>query len=552
MIDEERLLDKDWRMSHFYKIVDRDQNRITFKKNRVQEEFDKNKVLRNIILKSRQLGITTYEGLDMLDDSLFTRNFEGLFIAHTQDAAVEIFDKKIDFAWKNFDPELASLWKLEADTANKLRFNFGDDTFSAVTVANSGRSGTYNRVHISEYAKLCVNFPKRATEVITGTIPAVPLNGRIDIESTAEGMGGDFAELFWEAWNRGEPIHPTQFKAHFYNWRWDDVELSKVETPVAVESMEESKKFVDYQKLHELSNVEVTYYYYKWLSLAKDWMKLRQEYPTTPEEAFITSGSPFFDNERVLVYIQKAPAPEQIGRIELKNDKPKYDKDNTGDLKIWEFPSEMALYTAGGDTAEGIEGGDWQVLKVINNKTLKTAAKLKNRNPPDEFAKQCFALGMWYNQAYMGIESNKDGLWVNTELFKMGYPNLYYREAIDDITNRVGRRLGFRTDQRTRPYILAELRKMLNEYPDIWNDKDFLDECLTFVRNSLGRPEAMSGKNDDEIMATAIAYEIRRNMPEASEYEIKERPSTKEAMIMERLNELYGKKTKVMTQKDYI
>ena len=76
------------------------------------------------------------------------------------------------------------------------------------------------------------------------------------------------------------------------------------------------------------------------MSLGKDWLKLRQEYPTTPEEAFIASGSPYFYNESIFTYIQKAPEPEQVGRVELVGETPHYQKDQSGDVKIWEFPAE--------------------------------------------------------------------------------------------------------------------------------------------------------------------------------------------------------------------
>ena len=94
MVDP-RLLDKNWRIEHLYSIVDRNLKRIQFKKNRAQSDFENNKHNFNIILKSRRLGFTTFECVDMIDDTLFTRNFTGLFIAHTQNAAIEIFDKKI-------------------------------------------------------------------------------------------------------------------------------------------------------------------------------------------------------------------------------------------------------------------------------------------------------------------------------------------------------------------------------------------------------------------------------------------------------------------------
>jgi hypothetical protein len=184
---------------------------------------------------------------------------------------------------------------------------------------------------------------------------------------------------------------------------------------------------------------------------------------------------------------------------------------------------------------------------VVNNKTLKTVAKFRDHLSPDKLVLVAFALGIWYNQAYLGIEVNKDGLWVNTELFKMGYPNLYYRETIDDITNRVSPRLGFKTDERTRPYILSELQKMIANFSDIWTDKDFLEECLTFVRNRSGRPEAMSGKNDDCVFATAIAYEIRRNAPVEFGRPM-EKLDTGEDYVRRRLDQLYGKKVTPISQ----
>lgn len=574
-----KLANKDWRMSHLYTIVNKDKQKVTFKKNRAQQHFEENRAERNVILKSRQLGFTTDESQDTLDDTLYTPNFESLFIAHTQDEATNIFNKKISFSWNSYDKDLAKLWKIKADSANKLTFDFGDGTLSSITVANSGRSGTYNRVHISEFAKLCVNYPKRANEIITGTIPSVPLDGRIDIESTAEGMGGHFYNIFWEAWDRGEPQHPTQFKAHFYNWTWDDAEIAKVTQVIPIHQMEEGHKFADYQKLYKLTDVQITYYYLKWLSLVKDWNKLHQEYPTTPQEAFVASGTPYFDNEKIMEYIQKAPQPIEIGDIRLedsygltyqeyrhkikKGEQFEYDwlesqkqikftESERGDIKIWRKPEPYAAYTIGGDVAEGKENGDYSTIEVIDNKTLKCVAKYRGHCRPDELTHIAYALGMWYNYAYMGIESNT-GLWVNTELYEtLEYPNMYFREAMDDITHRVGRQLGFLTSEKTRKPILDELRKMLALYPDIWTNADFLNEALVFVRNERGRPEAMSGRHDDEVIATAIAYEIRYNAPEEYD-EPHEIPQTGTEYVKARLSKLYGDKNRdVISQSDFI
>lgn len=571
-----KLMDKEWRLSHLYKITDRNSKKITFKRNRAQEDFEKNRTNRNIILKSRRLGFTTYESIDMLDDTLFKPNFEALFTAHTQDDAQGIFDNIIDYSWKNIG-DIKQLWKVHTDRSNKLRFDFGEiednkpagfqgKTLSSITVSNSGRSGRYNRVHISEFAKLCATYSIKANEIISGTIPTVPIDGRIDIESTAEGMGGHFSDMFWEAWNRKREPQITEFKAHFYNWTWDDEEIAKVKENIPVEQMEDVR-FKELQQAHNLSDREITYYYLKWLSLKKDWNSLRQEYPTTAEEAFILSGSPYFNTERITQLIHKAKEPIWQGDIELKCQHPQHcrflelceakrphlTEDNNGKLLIWEQPQSFSSYVIGGDVAEGI-GQDNSVVDVIDNKTLKTVASFVSGScPPDEYALVVFALGVYYNNAYIGIEVNKDGLWVNDTLFKMGYPNLFFRERYDDITKGVGKQLGFRTGARERDPMLANLKSYLNNYDDIWVDKDFLQECLTFVRNKVGKPEAMEGRKDDRIFAKAIALEIRKNAP--SEYEKPTSPytQTNEERIIARLEYLKkGRNKEMITQQSYI
>lgn len=156
-----------------------------------------------------------------------------------------------------------------------------------MAVDTSGRSGTFNRVHITEFADICKKYPNKVKDIIEGTIPAIPTNGRIDIESTSQGASGEFYEMFIQAWERGDPRYPLEYKAHFYNWTWDE-EIESI-TPIS----DLPKAFTEYQVYHKLTDKEIAYYYFKWLSLNKDWNSLRKEYPTTPEEAFeaIIEGS---------------------------------------------------------------------------------------------------------------------------------------------------------------------------------------------------------------------------------------------------------------------
>lgn len=282
---DKRLLDKQWRMTHLYKIRNKKGELVTFKPNRAQSNFEENKAYRNLILKSRQLGFTTYESIDSLDDTLFTPNKDSLMIAHNLEAGESIFSKKISFAWEKIPPEIRSLYSVDAKTSKTLRFDFGHKGFSSIAVDTSGRSGTYQRVHVTELADISKKYPKKVPDIIEGTIPAVPTNGRVDIESTSQGASGEFYDMFMESLERGEPRNAQEYKAHFYNWTWDDDELDTI-IPIPIKEMSQSEKFTEYAVRHNLSDTQITYYYLKWISLNKNWNALKREYPTTPQEAF--------------------------------------------------------------------------------------------------------------------------------------------------------------------------------------------------------------------------------------------------------------------------
>lgn len=282
---DQRLKSKEWRINNLYKIRNKEGKLIKFVRNRAQRHFNEHKWHRNLILKSRQLGFTTDEAIDSLDDVLFTPNLDVLLIAHNLEAGESIFSKKIVFAWEKLPPEIRALYKVDNKTSKTLRFDFGGKGFSSLAVDTSGRSGTYHRLHVTELAEISKKYPKKVPDIIEGTIPAIPTSGRVDIESTSQGASGEFYEMFMEAYERGDPTQPQEYKAHFYNWTWDDAEMEKI-TPVPFAEMQQGEKFQEYARRHNLTDVQITYYYQKWLSLNRKWNALKREYPTTPQEAF--------------------------------------------------------------------------------------------------------------------------------------------------------------------------------------------------------------------------------------------------------------------------
>jgi hypothetical protein len=516
-------------MRNLYWIITKSGTKELFQMNRAQRHFFDNYLLdpkkyyhRNIILKSRQLGFTTFIDLYILDEILFNTNREGLIIAHKVEDAREIFDRKIDFAIRNMADQIkGAYFKLQRNSAKKIQVvvDYGPEagSTSSIQVSASGRSGTYFYVHISEFAKLCVAYPQKALEVETGTFPAVPFDGFIFIESTAEGMAGRFYEMFNDNWLSRDKITPMKsrvmFMPHFYNWQYDDMEMEKITENIPVSTMEVGEiDFGEYQKEHNLTDREITYYYMKYLQMggknSPDAIhKLHQEYPTTPEEAFLSTGQTYFPTSKVFSMLQTQPNGTKGELVSNDAGETTFQELSTGRLEVFNKPKLGTRYIIGGDTAEGLAHGDSQVLYVINHQTEECDAIYKSNVPPDEFITDAYAIGKYYNWALLGIESNKDGLWINDGLDKLGYINLYYRKVFDDITKNVTKFFGWKTTSATRPFCLAALKAVF-----LRKNSGFapalLSEMVTFIRNMKGRPEALAGKNDDVVMAAAIGYAI--------------------------------------------
>ena len=487
-----RLADKEYRMSHLYKIRTKNGKLVIFERNRAQKHFNANKHSRNIILKSRQLGITTDETIDTLDDILFNKNLDALFIAHQKEDAEEIFDKKVRIAWENILPAIRNKYKVETNRTNQMTFDFGDGNKSSFLVKVSGRSGTYRRLHISEFAKVCVKEPKKAKEMLTGSIPAVPIDGRVDIEGTAEGEIGYFYDMFWEAWERERLPLATEFKAFFYNWTWDDEEIAKIDYVIPFTEMDEKEKFKEYAILHNLTAQQITYYYLKWLSLKKDWNMMHQEYPTTPEEAFVSTGNKLFDTAK----LAQQPIRE--------------DGEVVGDWIYYKRYNPMHTYGAGADPSEGI-GGDNATIVIIDFTTGEVVAVYCSKyTTPDALAYESVRVCKIYGNAILAPERNNHGhafIVVAREI----YDNLYSEITVDKTKDVKTKKYGFHMNSRSKPNILYALNTAINEDLLTIPSKAIIREARTYLREDMNEVEHTDDTvgHWDRLMALAIAWEMR-------------------------------------------
>lgn len=267
----------------FYTIKDKAGEEIPFRMNADQEEFLLARHGFDIILKARQKGFTTVIQLDMLDDCLFIPNTAAGVIAHNLNDAKAFFRDKIKFAYDNLPPEFKALVGAEQDSADSLRFTNG----SSIRVGTSLRSGTLQRLHVSEYGKLCAKFPDKAAEVKSGAFNTVHAGQRIVVESTAEGQEGHFFELCQIAQKlalEGRELTALDFKFHFAPW-WTSPEYVLDADIVVTDEMAEYFGTLAAKGIH-LSREQKAWYVKK--AIQQD-EAMKREYPSTPEEAFAAS-----------------------------------------------------------------------------------------------------------------------------------------------------------------------------------------------------------------------------------------------------------------------
>jgi len=316
----ENLKDVHWRLSHLYKVVDKYGQVVVFKPNKAQQEFIDNCHGRDIILKARQLGFTTEACIIELDECLFNDNWAAGIIAHNNDDAEKIFQNKVKFAYDNLPPEIKAAVPAVNDRAGTLKFANG----SSITVSSSYRSGTLQRLHISEFGKICAKNPERAKEIITGAIPAAE-NGSITIESTAEGQDGYFYQMTMDAMDmlhKNAHHGDRDFKFHFFPW-FDNPE-NQIQDP-DLRLTESTKQYFD--KLTNVEGIGTTHFQQCWYQAEEKVLggDMKREHPSTPREAFeqAIEGAYF---EHQMVYAMKAG---MIGRFPID---PRYPVNTFWDL----------------------------------------------------------------------------------------------------------------------------------------------------------------------------------------------------------------------------
>lgn len=293
-----KLANQFWRLNNLYKIINENGECITFRMNPEQEDFYRGMWHFNCILKARQLGFSTVIQLYGLDCALFNSNYEFGVIAQTRDDASSIFKKKIKFAYDNLPDWLKASRMATNDSANELSFNNG----SSIRVGTSLRSSTLQLLHVSEYGKIAAKYPDKAEEIKTGAFNTVHANQIIAVESTAEGVGGEFHDLTRTAERLQEQkAHLTSLDPKFFFYPWYKKDSYRL--PKEGVSIDSGLKLY-FQGLKEKHGIalddEQKAWYAKKSQQQGDAMK--REFPTVPSEPFeVAIDGAYFANEMARV-----------------------------------------------------------------------------------------------------------------------------------------------------------------------------------------------------------------------------------------------------------
>jgi hypothetical protein len=479
------------------------------------------------VLKARQMGLSTlFEGL-IFQDTSTRENKNSLIIAHEEQASSNLFNmSKLYYDYipdaikpmkKYANGKVLSFENPTNDDAEKAK-NPGLRSKISIATAGSGevgRSSTIHNLHASEVA-----FFPDAKVTMLGLLQAIPdqPNTLAVLESTANGVGDWFHDM-WVKAERGE----NEFTPIFLPWhiqpeytrpfRSEGERLQFIDEvdTTSINASGETVRTYEYELMQKFDLTYEQLNWRRWTMKNKcqgDEILFMQEYPSTPEEAFISSGRPKFSIQALRKYqtITKEPVKrgylmEKDGRIELVEDAKGY-------VSIWEEPKPNRFYCVGADVAEGLIEGDYSCAYVGDSETFDVVARWHGHIDPDLYGMELIKLGRYFNDAYIGVENNNHGLTTLTTMKKEEYWNLFFSKSYDKIADTMTQKLGWTTSIRTKPLMIDKLAEFVREhYLGIFDDL-LISEMFTYVIEDNGKTNAQSGCHDDTVMATAILLQL--------------------------------------------
>ena len=493
--------------------------------------------VRMIVLKARRFGISTYVQGRYFRHAAMNHNKVVQITTHSK-AATDVMFGMTRIMEQNLPVEV----KPQLKYSGRRDLHWGGEDgglnsqYSLSTVGGREvRGSKIDYLHCSEVA----SWSDGGEDYLLGLLNCVVqgFNTEAVIESTAQGVGGVFHDMYWDAAEGNSGWESVFFPWYIYSYYSKPFE-SEEEKENFKKELGQDKRYggEEEQNLHgisceydlgkEVRKFEITLENLNWrrqcikTQCQNDLRKFHQEFPTNARESFVTTGRGVFDTENVskLVLVSEKvqrERPSEGFHIPVQSWREKgggkyvIEAMDEGELQVWTRPVSNKDYRIGADVSEGIDVGrdtDWSVGVVLDAYSMEEVALLRVKIDPDLFAWQLASLGKWYNNAKLLVERNNHGLVTLKFLSDVHlYPDIYSEKILDERSSRSARKLGFHTTVKSKPLIIDYLRELIREDEINIRSPKILDELQTFVNLPNGRMAAQSGSHDDCVMALAIA-----------------------------------------------
>lgn len=430
-------------IEHLLYIDDKAGDVVSYRPNRMQAYFLRNKSNRNIVLKHRQGGLSSIVLADMFTDCITKPHSTCAVVSHETHATQRLLDR-VQFYYDTMLPP-----KPELGAGSRSEKSF-PQLHSSIYVGTAGsrafgRGDTIRKVLLSELAHY-----EDGETILNGVEDAVPLQGEITIECTPNGEDN----VFYDRWIRAKE-GKSPYTTFFFPWWWTDEYRIPENSPIALPSdrgdfdyTDEEQSIVDQ---HHITKDQVRWRRWK---IAEKGGLFWQEYPEDEISCFITVGDPVFDTSIINRLSAGCRDPERY--------------ETTVDSKpvMWDYwakPDAKEQYVIGADTAAGSPTGSFSAAVVLDSK-WRVVATFLARCQPNEFATVLKEMGKTYNWAEICVERNFTGYAVLGQM--TGYPRLYHQR--DFTSGKVTHQVGWWTNDQTKHVLYTEMKNVL-PYIQIWD-----------------------------------------------------------------------------------
>jgi hypothetical protein len=428
-----------------------------------------------IILKARQLGISTITAAYCVWLMLFHRDKNVLVIA-TKFATAANLVKKVKAIMKNL-PDWLQVAKISVDNRTSFELSNGSQIKAASTSGDAGRSEALSLLVIDEAAHV-----EGLEELWTGLYPTLSTGGRCIALSTPNGVGNWFHKTYVDAEDKENDFYPVCLP-------WD---------------------------AHPERNAQ-------WFEKETKNMSRRQ-IAQELECNFNTSGDTVIH-------------PDDIGWIHTLIKEPVYRTGHDRNFWIWEKYEEGSTYLLVADVARG-DGADNSVFHILKLETMEIIAEYQGKPNLDMYSQMLYSAGTEYGNCLLVVENNGIGISVLEKLITLGYPNLYYsiKSTHEFVESVRGEHMnsavaGFTTSTKTRPLVVAKMEEFVrNKMIKIYSNRTF-HEFKTFIWHN-GKPQAMRSYNDDLVMALAIGCWIRDTALQVNKRDVEYKKAMLDSMYL--------------------